>query len=102
MSILIEHLEFALTVDASDTVIRDAALVIDDDRIVDIGSTADVLGRHGRSEHEQVIDGSRRGITPGFIDSHVHLSETLSRAVFRMTSIPVHGFFCGPSRSMPM
>lgn len=82
MSILIEHLEFALTVDASDTVIRDAALVIDDDRIVDIGPTADVLDRHGRSEHEQIIDGSRRGITPGFIDSHVHLSETLSRAVF--------------------
>lgn len=80
--ILIEHLEFALTVDAGDTVIRDAAIVIDDDHIADIGVTADVLRRHNRSQFEQVIDGSRRGITPGFIDSHVHLSETLSRAVF--------------------
>ncbi len=82
MRILIEHLEFALTVDASDAVIRDAAIVIDDDRIADIGPTAEVLVRNGRYQFEQIIDGSRRGITPGFIDSHVHLSETLSRAVF--------------------
>ena len=82
MSILIEHLEFALTVDAVDTVIRDAAIVIAGDRIVDIGPTADVLARQRRSNFEEIIDGRRRGLTPGFIDSHVHLSETLSRAVF--------------------
>jgi cytosine/adenosine deaminase-related metal-dependent hydrolase len=82
MSVLIEHLEFALTVDAEDTVIRDAAIVIDNDRIADIGATTDVLIRHARGEFERTIDGTRRGITPGFIDSHVHLSETLSRAVF--------------------
>jgi 5-methylthioadenosine/S-adenosylhomocysteine deaminase len=82
MSILIEHLEFALTVDAADTVIRDAAMVIVDDRIVDIGLTAEVLARQDRDRFERIIDGSRRGVTPGFIDSHVHLSETLSRAVF--------------------
>jgi 5-methylthioadenosine/S-adenosylhomocysteine deaminase len=82
MSILIEHLEFALTVDAGDTVLHDAALVIDGDRIADIGMTADVLARRDRNQFERIIDGSRLGITPGFIDSHVHLSETLSRAVF--------------------
>ena len=82
MSLLIEHLEFALTVDAADKVIRDAAIVVDGDRIADIGPTADVLRRHDRNRFERVIDGSRHGITPGFIDSHVHLSETLSRAVF--------------------
>lgn len=82
MRILVEHLEFALTVDAADTVIRDAAIVIVDDRISDIGLTADVRARQDRRQFDQVIDGSRRGITPGFIDSHVHLSETLSRAVF--------------------
>ncbi len=82
MSVLIEHLEFALTVDAADSIIHDAALVIDGDRIADIGVTADVLKRHARGEFQQILDGTRRGITPGFIDSHVHLSETLSRAVF--------------------
>jgi cytosine/adenosine deaminase-related metal-dependent hydrolase len=82
MRILIEHLEFALTVDVDDTVIGDAAVVVDGDRIVDIGGTTEVLARHPRGQFAQIIDGSRRGITPGFVDSHVHLSETLSRAVF--------------------
>jgi len=82
MSVLIEHLQFALTVDAADTVIHDAAVAIVDDRIADIGPTAEVLARQDRNRFEQIIDGRRRGMTPGFVDSHVHLSETLSRAAF--------------------
>ena len=82
MKSLIEHIEFVLTVDAADAVIYDAAVVIDDDRISDIGPTAAVLSRHERNRFDRIIDGSRFGMTPGFVDSHVHLSETLSRAVF--------------------
>ena len=77
-STLIEHLEFALTVDADDRVIRDAAILIEDGRIAAIGTTEE-LSREGV---DTVIDGRRRGIVPGFVDSHVHLSESLSRAVF--------------------
>lgn len=82
MRTLIEHLEFALTVDAEDRVIKDAALVIDDGAIADIGPTSEVLARHDRSSFPEVIDGRLRGICPGFVDTHVHLSETLSKAVF--------------------
>ena len=82
MKTLIEHLDFALTVDSGDQVIRDAALVVDDDAIGDIGTSAEVASRHDRSSFAEIIDGRRRGICPGFVDSHVHLSETLSRAVF--------------------
>ncbi len=82
MRTLIENLNFVLTVDADDTVIRDAAVVIDGDRFTDVGPTADVLRRHGRDAFDQIIDGSLTGLCPGFVDSHVHLSETLSRAVF--------------------
>lgn len=77
-----EHLNFALTVDRSDTVIRDAALVIENDTISEIGPTGDVLARHSRESFDVIKDGKLVGICPGFIDSHVHLSETLSRAVF--------------------
>jgi len=79
---LIEHLEFILTVDRDDTVLRDAALVMRDDRIIDLGPSAEVLKRHGRESFDRIRDGSLKGVCPGFIDSHVHLSETLSRAVF--------------------
>src|SRR5688500_13863851 len=82
MRTLIEHLEFLLTVDAQDRVLKDASIVVEDDRIADVGPAAEVAARQSRASFDRVIDGSRFGLTPGFIDSHVHLSETLSRAVF--------------------
>lgn len=82
MRTLIEHLEFAFLVDDEDTVLRDASIVIDADRIADIGLAAAVQARHARGGFDRIIDGRMLGICPGFVDSHVHLSETLSRAVF--------------------
>ncbi|HWQ24727.1 MAG TPA: amidohydrolase family protein [Gaiellaceae bacterium] len=79
---LIEHLEFALTVDAEDRVLRDAALLVEDARIAAIGPTHEVVRAHPHDSVDAVVDGRRRGIVPGFVDTHVHLSETLSRAVF--------------------
>jgi cytosine/adenosine deaminase-related metal-dependent hydrolase len=79
---LIEHLDFALTVDAADTVLRDASLVVDEDRIADIGPAAAVAARRLGETYDRVVDGRMLGVVPGFIDCHVHLSETLSRAVF--------------------
>ncbi|TAM66543.1 MAG: amidohydrolase [Microbacteriaceae bacterium] len=82
MATLIEHLQFAITADRADRVIRDAALLIDGTKIVDIGTASEVRQRLAGSTPERVVDGSTRGVTPGFIDTHVHLSESLSRAVF--------------------
>ena len=79
---LIENLEFVLTVDANDRVLNGASVVVGNDRIEDIGPAAEVTRRHPRESFDRIIDGSRYGMVPGFIDSHVHLSETLSRAVF--------------------
>ncbi|MCD4852033.1 amidohydrolase family protein [Arthrobacter sp. AK01] len=79
---LIEHLQFAITANSHDEVIRDAAVLVRGKKIADIGTTREVRARlQGRSP-DRTIDGSKTGITPGFIDAHVHLSETLSRAVF--------------------
>lgn len=71
----IEHLNFVLTVDANDSVLRDATIVIENDRIV-------AINPDDAGSADDVIDGRRMGMCPGFVDSHVHLSETLSRAVF--------------------
>ena len=43
---------------------------------------ADVRERLGAEAVDRVIDGRSMGLIPGLIDTHVHLSETLSRAVF--------------------
>lgn len=79
---LIEHLDFALTVDPADSVLRDASILVEDRRIADVGTTADVLGRLGGAPVHHRIDARGLGAIPGLVDSHVHLSETLSRAVF--------------------
>jgi 5-methylthioadenosine/S-adenosylhomocysteine deaminase len=82
MRTLIEHLEFALLVDKDDTVLRDASILVEDDRIADIGPADKLPARHRGEKFDRVIDGRMLGICPGFVDSHVHLSETLSRAAF--------------------
>jgi cytosine/adenosine deaminase-related metal-dependent hydrolase len=78
----ITHLDWVATVDENDTVLRDATLVLDGDRIVAVGATDRILADVPPRPEDSVRDGSRYGVTPGFVDSHVHLSETLSRAVF--------------------
>lgn len=78
MRTLIENLEFVLTLDKDDRVLRNASIVIQGGRIAEVAPAK----RYPRESFDSVIDGSRYGMTPGFIDSHVHLGETLSRAVF--------------------
>lgn len=56
--------------------------MIENDWITNIGPTDDVTARHARDSFDEVRDGSRMGICPGFVDTHVHMSEVLSRAVF--------------------
>ena len=82
MEVLIEQLDFALTVDAADSVILDASLLIRDGQIADIGPASAVRQRLSGREPDQVLSGRGRGAMPGLVDAHVHLSETLSRAVF--------------------
>jgi 5-methylthioadenosine/S-adenosylhomocysteine deaminase len=78
---LIEHLAFVLTVDARDRVLNDASILVEGARIADIGPAEEVRARL-RHEPDRIVNGRQLGAVPGFIDAHVHLSETLSRAVF--------------------
>jgi cytosine/adenosine deaminase-related metal-dependent hydrolase len=80
--VLIEHLAFALTVDEDDRVVEDAALALEGGRILAVGPTEEVLAAHPPRSFDEVRDGRGLGAVPGFVDTHVHLSETLSRAVF--------------------
>lgn len=82
MRTLIHGLEFVLTVDERNSVLRNASVVIDGGRIADVAPAGEMDARHARGSFDEVIDGRRFGMTPGFVDAHVHLGETLSRAVF--------------------
>src|SRR2546430_1872198 len=54
MRTLINNLEFVLTLDAKNSVLRDAAVVVEDDRIADIGPAAQISKRSGSVD--SVID----------------------------------------------
>jgi len=77
-----EHLKFVITSDDEDRVIHDATLVVEGDRILDVGPVAEVRERLAPGPEDAVVEGLSLGVTPGFVDTHVHLSETLSRASF--------------------
>lgn len=63
-----------VTMDAERRVITDGALAVTGDRIAAIGKRVDLEPQLRASE---VIDGRRFVITPGFINGHVHTTETL-------------------------
>ncbi|WP_425538796.1 imidazolonepropionase [Microaceticoccus formicicus] len=52
-------------------VIEDAALIIEDGKIVKVGKTSDVLNGVDEVNYE-VIDATGKTIMPGFVDSHTH------------------------------
>ena len=51
-------------------IVEDGALYAEGERIVDVGSTADVLGRHPRAS--VTIDATGQTVLPGFVDAHTH------------------------------
>ncbi|WP_217241212.1 amidohydrolase family protein [Streptomyces sp. AC555_RSS877] len=66
-----------VTMDDSRRVIRDGAVAIRDDLIVAVGKTADVTAQW---HSDTVIAGERFVVTPGLINTHVHITgEPLTR-----------------------
>ena len=82
--ILIEHAT-VLTVDAQRRILTDGSVLIDSRDVVLVGPAASV--RLPRTP-DRVIDGRRRVVAPGFVDTHVHLTEHLSRGLM-LDDIPV-------------
>jgi 5-methylthioadenosine/S-adenosylhomocysteine deaminase len=56
--------------DAGD-VLFDGAVVLDGDRITDVGGTADVLARN-QADGARVIDAGGKAVLPGLVDLHYH------------------------------
>lgn len=75
--ILVEH-AVVITMNPERQIFLDGSVLIDGERIVQVGRAADVRPPRGP---ERVIDGRGHLVLPGFIDTHVHLSEHLSRGL---------------------
>jgi 5-methylthioadenosine/S-adenosylhomocysteine deaminase len=60
-----------VTMNDANDVLFDGAVVLDGDRITDVGPAADVLARHDASG-ARVIDASGKAVLPGLVDLHYH------------------------------
>jgi cytosine/adenosine deaminase-related metal-dependent hydrolase len=75
----IEGARFVVTVDPERRIIRDGAMLIEDQRITRVGKTAEL--RHVAAD--QVIDASEMVVTPGFCNNHMHISYAhATRGIF--------------------
>ena len=80
--LLLRDADFIITVDGSRRVLRHASIVIDGATISAIGKTEEIDVRFGgRIAASDVIDASKTLIAPGFINTHVHTFEHLSRGL---------------------
>ena len=70
---------YVVTFDANRRVIENGSVVIDEDRIVDVGKTEELRARYDRAEY--VIDATNRIVMPGLINCHNHLFQTLLRGL---------------------
>ncbi len=78
IDLMIEHATL-VTMDAQRRVILDGAIAVQGERIVGVGKTAEL--RRAFTARE-VIDGSRFVVTPGLVNTHVHVTgEPLTRGL---------------------
>ncbi len=73
-----------ITIDEHRRVIRDGAVLVENDRIVKVGK-ADQIKAEPRAEFE--IDAKGMVVLPGLIDTHVHLAQALLRGCADDTSL---------------
>jgi cytosine/adenosine deaminase-related metal-dependent hydrolase len=82
--ILIEHAT-VVTLDRERRILTDGSVLVDGPSIVQVGPAAAVRPPRPPA---RVIDARRRVVLPGFVDTHVHLSEHLNRGLL-LDDIPV-------------
>lgn len=74
-----------VTGEASGTVMTHAALVIEGERIADIGPSREIVERYPGA---QVVDGAGHAVAPGFANCHIHLPRVLARGLFEDQNQP--------------
>jgi len=77
---LIHRATMMVTMDAQRRELRDGALVIEDNVIQWVGLTAD-LPAGAREGAGQVIDARGKIVLPGFVNTHHHFYQTLTRVI---------------------
>ncbi|MCB1164315.1 MAG: 8-oxoguanine deaminase [Candidatus Krumholzibacteriia bacterium] len=79
MSLLIRNARLVATMDDADRRLEAASVLIEGGRIAALGPDASLVGRFAPAQ--RVIDGADLLVTPGLVNTHHHLYQTLTRAL---------------------
>ncbi|MBX3004267.1 MAG: amidohydrolase [Anaerolineales bacterium] len=66
------------TVDPKDTILTNAAVLVEGSRIAAIGPSEQLRNQYPQAE---IVDVTDRAILPGFVNTHIHLSMTMTRSI---------------------
>lgn len=69
-----------VTVDSSDTIIDDGLVIVEDDKILEVGSYAQLWPRY-RDISGELIEYPDGLILPGLVSSHTHMDQSLMRGI---------------------
>lgn len=69
---VLDNIEYLITVDGENRIVKGAAIAIEEKKIVEIDSAGSLSG-------EEIVDLSGRLLAPGLINCHTHLAMTLLR-----------------------
>jgi len=68
-----------ITMDRERRMLENGAVLIDGDRIIEIGNSNDLVLKH--HDVDKIIDCSNKLVLPGFIDAHAHAGHSLFKAL---------------------
>jgi cytosine/adenosine deaminase-related metal-dependent hydrolase len=81
--LIIRNVDWIIRLDETRTVVRNGAVVIADGVIRDVGRSEDLDRKYeGRIPPNNIVDGSGTVMLPGFVNTHAHVFEHLSRGLF--------------------
>ncbi|MEK6298519.1 MAG: amidohydrolase family protein, partial [Paraburkholderia tropica] len=75
-TLLVKNADMLVTMDGARREIRGGGLYVEDNRIVAVGPTAELP-----SDADDVIDATGHLITPGLVNTHHHMYQSLTRAL---------------------
>ena len=67
-----------ITIDPQRRIINDGAIAIEADRIIDIGTSVEIMARH---QAATIIEADRKAVMPGFVDAHAHAGHGIIKTL---------------------
>ncbi len=93
------HDTTVVTADPAGTIHREAALVVRDGRIAEIGPSAEIVARH---PHAERVGARGCVVFPGFANTHTHFPLTIARGIYEDLSPPHRPPFTGGLAPLPL